>query len=116
MKRSALFMVSSDPLKTNRPAEAIRIAAGILPWKKIKVQIYFHHPFARALREHPEDLKGLDHILRFYPILDQEPHTTFGPQDSGPEFELDGQYLHLTPMPPPKLAQLQNSSTWLLHF
>ena len=116
MNRSALFIVSTDPRQSHRPAEAVRIAAGILPWKKIRVRLYFHVPLVHALLHQPDIMLGLDSMQRFYPILDQEPMTVFGPDHLNSRFELGGNHYHLNPVSPTGLHELQTECTWLLHF
>ena len=56
MKRQALFIIGGDPRISARPAEAIRIAAGIGTWKKISVRIYLEGAAVLALSEFPDDL------------------------------------------------------------
>ena len=40
MKPKLLLLVTSDPRTSARPAEAVRIAAGIGAWKKADVTLY----------------------------------------------------------------------------
>jgi hypothetical protein len=50
MKPSALFIIRGDPRVSHRPAEAIRIAAGVGTWKKTDITVYLHGPAVLALR------------------------------------------------------------------
>lgn len=64
-----LFVVTSDPRTSGRPAEAIRMAAGIGAWKKADVRVYLHGPAIRALGEWVDDLVDEDNYTRYLPIL-----------------------------------------------
>lgn len=69
MPRTALFIVNSDPRTSPRPAEAIRIAAGIGAWKRVEVTLVLSQAAALALREFPDDLQDEDNFTRYLPIL-----------------------------------------------
>jgi len=64
-----LFVVCSDPRDTHRPAEAIRVAAGLGAWKKADVRVYLRGPAIRALGEWVDDLKMEDDFTRYLPII-----------------------------------------------
>ncbi len=64
-----LFIVSSDPRTSARPAEAIRVAAGLGAWKKAEVRVYLHGPAIRALGEWVDELKDEDNYTRYLPML-----------------------------------------------
>jgi hypothetical protein len=64
-----LFLVTSDPRETHRPAEAIRVAAGLGAWKKADVRVYLRGPAIRALGEWVDDLKMEDDFTRYLPII-----------------------------------------------
>lgn len=69
MPRTALFIVNSDPRTSPRPAEAIRIAAGVGAWKKVEVTLVLCEAAALALREFPDELIDEDHFSRYLPML-----------------------------------------------
>ena len=69
MPRSALFIVTGDPRSSARPAEAIRIAAGVGTWKKIDVTVYLRDAAVLALSEYPDDLMDEDNYTRYFPIV-----------------------------------------------
>lgn len=64
-----LFLVGSDPRTSHRPAEAVRVAAGIGTWRKADVRLYLHGPAIRALGEWVDDLVDEDNFTRYLPIL-----------------------------------------------
>ena len=67
--RTALFIVDSDPRTSHKPAEAIRIAAGVGAWKKVSVTLYLRGEAVRALAEWVDDLIEEDNFTRYLPIL-----------------------------------------------
>ena len=69
MPRTALFIVNSDPRTSPRPAEAIRIAAGIGAWKKVEITLVLCEAAVLALREFPDELVDEDNFTRYLPLL-----------------------------------------------
>lgn len=64
-----LFMVTQDPRRSPRPAEAIRIAAGVGSWGKVKVSIYLRGPAILTLQESGDELMDGDDLGRYWPIV-----------------------------------------------
>jgi hypothetical protein len=69
MPRTALFVVNSDPRTSPRPAEAIRIAAGIGAWKRVDITLVLCESAVLALREFPDELVDEDNFSRYLPML-----------------------------------------------
>jgi hypothetical protein len=69
MKRHLLFVVTSDPRSSARPAEAIRIAAGVGAWKQVGILLSLHGAAALALSEAPEELVDADHFIQYVPLV-----------------------------------------------
>ena len=69
MKPSLLIIVESDPRSSPRPAEAIRIAAGVGAWKKADITLCLRGPAVLALGEYADDLVDEDNFVRYLPIL-----------------------------------------------
>ena len=69
MKTSALFVIRSDPRRGGRPAEALRIAAGVGAWKKVDVTIYLRDAAVLVLGEQAEKLPDGEDYARYLPIL-----------------------------------------------
>jgi hypothetical protein len=66
---SLLFVITSDPRTSHRPAEAIRIAAGVGVWKRADVAVYLRGPAVLALGEHTEDLMDEENYTRYLPSV-----------------------------------------------
>ena len=64
-----LFVISTDPRASHRPAEAIRIAAGVGAGRRVRVSIYLHGPAVLALSEFSHELIESENYDRYWPIL-----------------------------------------------
>jgi hypothetical protein len=71
MKPRVLFVITSDPRVSPKPAEAIRIAAGVGVWQRVQVVIYLRDAAVLALMEEPDDLVDEDNYRRYLPLLGQ---------------------------------------------
>ncbi len=69
MKPKALIIVDSDPRTSGRPAEAIRMAAGIGTWKKVEVLLYLRGPAILSLSEYSDEWIDEDNFSRYLPIF-----------------------------------------------
>ena len=64
-----LFLITSDPRTSHRPAEAIRIAAGVGVWKKAEIKLYLRDAAVLILREAEEDIVDEENFTRYLPLL-----------------------------------------------
>src|SRR5437763_6816637 len=69
MKPSLLFIINSDPRLSHRPAEAIRVAAGIGVWKKVDVTVCLCESAVLVLSEFVDGLVDEDNFIRYLPIM-----------------------------------------------
>jgi hypothetical protein len=67
MKTRVLFIIESDPRTSPRPAEAIRIAAGLAAWQKVETLVYLRGPALRALGSGTEELADGDSFDAYLP-------------------------------------------------
>jgi len=81
MKRKILFIVTSDPRKSGKAAEAIRMAAGVGTWKKVDVLVYLHGPAVLALSEYVDELVDEDNFSRYFPIIGEWGDSIFAQAD-----------------------------------
>ena len=66
-----LFIVTGDPRTSPRPAEAVRIAAGVSAWRKVAVTVYLRDAAVLALSEFPDNLADGDNFGRYLPLLEE---------------------------------------------
>ena len=75
---TTLVIVETDPRKSPRPAEAIRIAAGIGAWKKTDVTLLLRGPVAGySLQEYADELVDEDNFTRYLPIVVEGSHPIY---------------------------------------
>ena len=71
MSPGVLFIITGDPRTSRRPAEAVRIAAGVGAWRKVSVTVYLHSAAVLALSEFPDDLADGDNFSRYLPLVSE---------------------------------------------
>jgi hypothetical protein len=69
MQKSLLVVVTSDPRSSHRPAEAIRIAAGVAAWRKVDVRLYLAGPAVLALSSDVDDFVNEESFTQYLPML-----------------------------------------------
>src|ERR1700677_1591175 len=73
-----LVVIETDPRASARPAEAIRIAAGIGVWKKTDVTLLLRGPVAGySLQEYADDLVDEDNFTRYLPLVAESPRPIY---------------------------------------
>ena len=113
---SILFLLTSDPRKSHRPAEAIRVAAGVAVWKRADVTVYLGGPAVLALGEWVDDLKDEDNYTRYLPLL-AELGRPFFVQAGAPELsELGDTIFPYKAIDEAHLAALAANSSSVLRF
>ncbi|MBI5385900.1 MAG: hypothetical protein HZA90_14575 [Verrucomicrobia bacterium] len=80
MTSSVLFLITSDPRTSARPAEAIRIAAGVGAWKKVDITVCLRGPAVLALGEYVDELVDEDNFVRYLPIIGEWGRPVFVPR------------------------------------
>ena len=75
---TTLVIIETDPRKSPRPAEAIRIAAGIGAWKKTDVTLLLRGPVAGySLQEYADELVDEDNFTRYLPLVAEQPRPIY---------------------------------------
>jgi hypothetical protein len=69
MNPRVLFVITSDPRISPRPAEAVRIAAGVGAWKKVAVIVCLRDNAVLALGEFSDELADGDNFRRYLPLV-----------------------------------------------
>jgi hypothetical protein len=72
-----LVIIETDPRMSARPAEGIRIAAGIGAWKKTEVTLLLRGSAGYALLEYADDLVDEDNFVRYLPIVAEAPRPIY---------------------------------------
>jgi len=116
MKPSALFIVTGDPRVSARPAEAIRIAAGVGTWKKANITVYLHGPAVLALSEYVDEFIDEDNYTRYFPIVAEFGRPIYVQRGAELLGELGDSPLKYEEIDNAKLAQLAANSNYVLRF
>jgi hypothetical protein len=67
--KKLLILIGGDPRTSTRPAEAVRIAAGVGAWQKVRVSVYFEGEAIRCLTEAAEDSQGGPILVQYLPMV-----------------------------------------------
>src|SRR3954454_11636692 len=69
--KKLMIVVSSDPRSSHRPAEAIRLAAGIVAWRKVDVTLFFTGPAVAAVNSDADDFVDAESYTQYLPLLSE---------------------------------------------
>jgi hypothetical protein len=116
MKPTALFIITGDPRASAKPAEAIRIAAGVGTWKKADITVYLRGPAVLALSEYVDELVDEDNFSRYFPIVGEFGRPIY--VQTGAELlkELGDSPLDWQEIDDLELARLAAESRYVLRF
>jgi sulfur relay (sulfurtransferase) DsrF/TusC family protein len=112
----ALFVIDADPRASGRPAEAVRIAAGVGVWKKIEVALYLRAAAVLILGEDTCELVDQENYTRYLPILGEFGRPIFV-QEGAPALSRLGQsLLPIQQISDAVLARLAAESSCVIRF
>ncbi|KAB2673600.1 MAG: DsrE family protein [Verrucomicrobia bacterium] len=115
-KPRVLILVTSDPRKSHRPSEAVRIAAGVAAWKKVDVRIYLHGSAIRVAGEWVDELIGEDDFVRYLPIAVSADSPVLVQAGARELAELGDSPVAILPIDDAELARFCARSTNVLRF
>jgi hypothetical protein len=112
-----LVIVESDPRTSARPAEGVRIAAGIGVWKKTDVTLLFRGAVAGySLQEYADELVDEDNFTRYLPLVAESPRPIYV-EDSFTDLKaLEGSPWKYELIPSAKTTELVRSSDYLIRL
>jgi sulfur relay (sulfurtransferase) DsrF/TusC family protein len=113
MKPRVLFIITSDPRRSGKPAEAIRIAAGVSAWKKTEVSVYLRDDAILALGEDTSELVNEDNFTRYLPMLSENKCSVYVQQES---HVVGDSTLKIDRLNDLDLAKLSAKQTYVLRF
>ena len=116
MKPSALFIITGDPRTSAKPAEAIRIAAGVGTWKKADISVYLRGPAVLALSEYVDELVDEDNFSRYFPIVGEFGRPVYVQKGAPLLGEIGESPLKFEEIEDARLAQLAIESNYVLRF
>jgi len=116
MKPSALFIITGDPRTSAKPAEAIRIAAGVGTWKKTDTSVYLRGPAVLALSEYVDEFVDEDNFSRYFPIVGEFGQPVYVQKGATLLSEIGESPLKFEEIDDAQLARLAADSHYVLRF
>ncbi len=111
-----LVMIETDPRATARPAEAIRIAAGIGAWRKTDVTLLLRGPAAYSLQEYADELVDEDNFVRYLPIVAEAPRPIYVEDSFTDLAALEGSAFRYERISSARVAELIASHDYLIRL
>lgn len=115
-KPSILFAITSDPRTSGRPAEAVRIAAGVGTWQQAEVVLYLRGPAALALTEFSDELIDGDHFARYLPIVRESAKPIYVEKGAPERLQLAPGEILFEEITDAQLAELAASVRYVARF
>jgi len=112
----ALFIIDTDPRSSGRPAEAVRIAAGIGVWKKIDVAVYLRAAAIPILAEDTDDLVDGENFASYWPILGESGRPIYVQKDAKSLSEIGQSAVPFQEISDAELARLAAARSCVLRF
>jgi hypothetical protein len=116
MSCPVLFLISSDPRASCRPAEAIRIAAGVGVWRKVAPALYLRGAAVLLLGDSAEALEDGENFVRYLPMLAERACPVYVEQDVPELRELGEPRIAFECVDDSRLAELTAASSSVLRF
>jgi len=116
MKPSVLFIITSDPRTSPRPAEAIRIAAGVGTWRKTDVTMYLRDAAVLALSEFTDEIVDDENYTRYFPIIGEFGRPIYVQKQAPLLAELGEASLAFQEIPDEELARLAARHNYVARF
>ena len=116
MNPSVLVIVTGDPRTSHRPAEAIRIAAGVGTWKKVDITVYLREAAVLALSEWADEFMDEDNYTRYFPIVGEFGRPVYVQRGAAELQELGEPTMKFEEIDDTQLAALAAQSTYVVHF
>jgi sulfur relay (sulfurtransferase) DsrF/TusC family protein len=113
---NVLFIVSGDPRSSPRPAEAIRIAAGVGAWKKANITLYLRDDAVLSLSEFADEFIDEDNYTRYLPIVGEFGRPIYVQKNATQLSVLDESAFKFKEISDAELAQLAADSTYVVRF
>ena len=116
MNPRVLLIVTGDPRLSPRPAEAIRIAAGVGVWQKADITLYLRDAAVLALSESAEEFVDEDHYTRYLPMLGSPGHPVYVQRGAAQLDQLGAAPVRFEEIDDAQLAALAARSDSVAHF
>ena len=116
MKRSVLIIVTGDPRISARPAEAVRIAAGLSTNGRLNVTLCLRGASMLALGGDSEDFVDGDYFTRYLPVVAEGGRIVTAPPGSGEPLIFEPPVVPARSLSQEELERLVASNDRILRF
>jgi sulfur relay (sulfurtransferase) DsrF/TusC family protein len=119
MTPRVLFIITSDPRTSGKPAEAIRIAAGVSAWKRTEVSVYLRGAAVLALADDTADLINEENYRHYLPMLIEmidNKRPIYVEKDCAALADVGESPVRFEQLTDAQLAKLSASQTYVLRF
>lgn len=116
MTKSILFLITGDPRTSPRPAEAIRIAAGVAACQKTEVRVYLRDAAVLALSEYSDQFVDDENYTRYLPMLSELARPIYVQRGAPMLGELGEPSQRFQEISDEELAKLLAGTTYLARF
>ncbi len=113
---TVLILITSDPRTSHRPAEAIRIAAGVGVWKRAEVIIYLREPAVLALSEDTGGFVDEENYTRYLPLVRDSGHPIYVQRGAALLPKAGETSFKFEELADDELARLAAHSTYVMRF
>jgi hypothetical protein len=111
-----LVMIETDPRVSARPAEGIRIAAGIGAWKKTDVTLLLRGPAGYSLQEYADELVDEDNFTRYLPLIAESQQPIYVEDSFADPGALHGSPFRYEIITPGRTAELMAGHDYLIRL
>jgi hypothetical protein len=116
MKSRILIVITSDPRTSARPAEAVRIAAGVAVLEKVAVTVYLRGEAVRVVAESRDALMDEDNFTRYLPLLADKGRGIYTQEGAGNGWSGGEPIVATEEISDDALASLAARQNAVLHF
>lgn len=116
MNPKVLFIIRGDPRRSARPAEGVRIAAGVGTWQKTDITVYFRDEAVLALSEFVDEFIDEDNFTRYLPIVAEWPRPIYVQKGARCLAELGTPAFPFAELSDEELARLAAESSYVVNF
>lgn len=116
MKPRVLFIVTGDPRNSPRPAEAVRIAAGVGTWQRSDISVYLRGEAILALGESTGELIDEENFINYWPILAEARQRVYVQKNAEALGKLGTSAAPYTEISDAELAKLAAEQTSVIRF
>lgn len=116
MNPKLLFIVTGDPRTSAKPAEAIRIAAGVGTWKKADITLYLRNAAVLAVSEYADEFVDEDNYTRYLPIVKEFGRPIYVQKGAALLNEIGDSVFSIEEIDDERLAGLAAESNYVARF